>query len=199
MEGVAYLMNNYSLSKQQARAAIYEHVRLCLDICHFAVEYENSKKVLKKLKKKKIQVGKIQISAAIKTKLKHNKKALKAIRTNLTPYNESTYLHQTIFKTKQKKLEKFPDLEPALAALSNPNYQELRTHFHVPIFTDSYGILQSTQDEIIKVLQLWKQQSFSNHLEVETYTWDVLPDNNQLELTESIARELQWTIDLIGS
>ena len=32
----------------------------------------------------------------------------------------------------------------------------------------------------------------SEHLEVETYTWDVLPEGLKQELSESIVRKLQW-------
>jgi len=196
-KGIAYLGKKLGYSKKEATKAIKNHIRLCYDVCHFAVEYEDPKPILKKLAKKGIKVGKIQISAAIKTKLKDDKKVIKKIKKALLPYNESTYLHQTVFKTKKGTIEQFPDLGPALAAMDKPGYTELRTHFHVPIFTDTYGPLQSTQDEIKKVLGLWRKKPFTSHLEVETYTWDVLPDNNQLELTDSIYRELDWVVQTI--
>jgi len=196
--GVEHLGKKLNYSAKTATAAIKEHIRLCYDVCHFAVAYESPKPILKRLAKKGIKIGKIQISAAIKTKLKTEGKSRKKAKISLLPYNESTYLHQTVFKTKKGKLEQFPDLGPALEVIDNPKYTELRTHFHVPIFTDIYGNLQSTQDEIIKLLHLWKDKPFTNHLEVETYTWDVLPDNNQLTLTDSIYRELDWVVNTIA-
>ena len=196
-KGVLYLSKKLKCSDAAAKAAIQDHIRLCYDVCHFAVEYEDPKPILKKLRKKGIKVGKIQISAAIKTKLKGGDKAIQKAKKALLPYNESTYLHQTVFKTKKGDIEQFSDLGPALAVMDNAKYTELRTHFHVPIFTDTYGHLQSTQDEIVKVLLMWSDQPFTNHLEVETYTWDVLPDNNQLELTDSIYRELDWVVQTI--
>lgn len=196
--GIPYLNKKLGLSKGAAKTTILEHIQLCYDVCHFAVEYESPKPILKKLRKKGIKVGKIQISAAIKTNLAGNKKANRKIKKALLPYNESTYLHQTVFKTQNGAIDQFPDLGPALAVMDNPNYTELRTHFHVPIFTETYGPLQSTQDEIVKLLRLWRNRPFTNHLEVETYTWDVLPDNNQLELTDSIYRELDWVVKTIN-
>ena len=193
-KGIPLLVKQLDCSPKKAKKAILEHIRLCYDVCHFAVEYENPKPILKKLKKKGIKVGKIQISAAIKTKLDNNKKAIQRIKESLLPYNESTYLHQTVFRNKKGKLTQYSDLGPALKVINNKKFTELRTHFHVPIFTDTYGNLQSTQDEIVKVLKLWKAKPFTNHLEVETYTWDVLPDNNQLSLVDSIYRELDWVI-----
>ena len=65
----------------------------------------------------------------------------------------------------------------------------------MPIYTDSYGVLQSTNDAIAETLQLWRAQPFTHHLEVETYTWDVLPNHQRLSLTDSITRELAWVID----
>ena len=141
---------------------------------------------------KEIKIGKVQISAAIKSDLDQGNN--EKVKSSLEPYNESTYLHQTVYRKEDGTIDQFNDLGPALDAIENPEYRELRTHFHVPIFTDTYGNLQSTQDDTVKVLDLWKERSFSDHLEVETYTWDVLPDNNQLELTDSISRELDWVI-----
>ena len=71
-------------------------------------------------------------------------------------------------------------------------FKELRSHFHVPIFLKDYGLLQSTQDQIVKVLDYLKDNFVSNHIEVETYTWDVLPNELKVPITESIARELDW-------
>jgi hypothetical protein len=57
-----------------------------------------------------------------------------------------------------------------------------------------YGVLQSTQDDIWHVLRLQDERRFTNQLEVETYTWDVLPDNLKLDLVDSIERELGWVL-----
>jgi hypothetical protein len=50
----------------------------------------------------------------------------------------------------------------------------------------------STQQDIREVLNLQKEQSLTQHLEIETYTWEVLPDLLKLPLEDSIIRELQW-------
>lgn len=56
-------------------------------------------------------------------------------------------------------------------------------------------MLYSTQDHILKVVEYLKEHSVSEHLEVETYTWDVLPPGLKKDLTESIVRELDWLIE----
>jgi len=52
---------------------------------------------------------------------------------------------------------------------------EWRTHFHVPIFLDRIGLLETTQAEIVEALQAARRYSNCRHFEVETYAWSVLP------------------------
>jgi hypothetical protein len=47
-------------------------------------------------------------------------------------------------------------------------------------------------------LDLWKQEGFTDHLEIETYTWEVLPDQMQTDITTAITRELNWVKQEIG-
>ena len=70
--------------------------------------------------------------------------------------------------------------------------QELRAHYHVPIFLEKYGNLFSTQDHILKTIEYIKSNSVSEHLEIETYTWDVLPTDLKQDLSISIIREIEW-------
>jgi len=188
--GVESLRQKLGCTAAEAADHLREHIQLCYDVCHFAVEYEDvAETVLRKLENMGVRTGKIQISAALQTTLDSDPKD---ILEALAPYDESTYLHQTVCRRADGELVKYPDLGPALEALPAEDFTELRTHFHVPIFTDTYGKLRSTNRHIVDLLSIWRKAPFSPHLEVETYTWDVLPDNNQLGLTESIARELQW-------
>ena len=64
-------------------------------------------------------------------------------------------------------------------------------------FSSNFGILQSTQQDIKEVLDLQKNKPFTHHLEVETYTWEVLPASLKLPLQESIIRELQWVRNIL--
>ena len=72
------------------------------------------------------------------------------------------------------------------------NHKELRAHYHVPIFLEKYGELFSTQDHILKTIDFIKSNPVSEHLEIETYTWDVLPTDLKQDLTVSIIREIEW-------
>ncbi len=71
---------------------------------------------------------------------------------------------------------------------------EWRVHFHVPVFVDHFGRLSSTQDETIRSLGTLLEGNHSSHFEIETYTWEVLPDDLKVNLTDSIERELLWAI-----
>ncbi len=190
--GKSYLGKYLGLDERRATDAIREHVRICYDICHFAVGYEDHAAILKELELQHIKVGRIQISAALKADIAPNPidrgKTVDAFRQ----FNESTYLHQVVARQENGSLRRYPDLPEALADANDPRTREWRSHFHVPLFSEDYGALQSTQSDIVKVLQLQREKPFSDFLEVETYTWEVLPKEMRLPLKDSIGRELEW-------
>ncbi|MEM9261090.1 MAG: metabolite traffic protein EboE, partial [Bacteroidota bacterium] len=157
--GVKTLQELLDCGEARAQDAIREHLRLCYDVCHFAVAYEEHTEVLRRLSEVGIKVGKIQISAAVKTLL-GAPAARQDIRERLQPYHESTYLHQTAYRKKDGTVEQVPDLDVALEQLDDSRYEELRTHFHVPIFTEAYGALRSTRSDIETVLRLWQAEPF---------------------------------------
>jgi hypothetical protein len=68
----------------------------------------------------------------------------------------------------------------------------------VPLFLENYGLLGSTQKEIRETLAVQKASPFTNHLEIETYTWGVLPPDFQVAMAESISREIKTIQDLLG-
>jgi hypothetical protein len=187
-EGITHLQERHELDPDVSREIILKHIQLCYDICHAAVAYEEPGIILQSLKEIGIRVGRIQISSALKIDFSTNAKIkLKAIES----FNEPVYLHQVVTKNTDNTRNCYPDLPQALAHW-NDNQEEWRIHFHVPLFISSYGVLDSTQNEIIKTLAIHKQQPFSLFLEVETYTWGVLPDDIQKPIGESIVRELEW-------
>jgi hypothetical protein len=191
--GVPMLTKAWAMSASEAREAILTHVQLCYDVCHFAIAYEDHAKALQRFDNHGIKIGKFQISAALKSDLPMEQIQRNAIFEEFELFNEPVYLHQVIAKDKQGKLLNFNDLPLALAEGTGENFVEWRTHFHVPIFLSKYQLLQSTQEDIIKVLKILKDKAnISNHLEVETYTWDVLPMSLKEGISESIQRELAW-------
>lgn len=192
--GVPVITQHLMCSATEAKALLKKHVCLCYDVCHFAIGYEDHEAVLTELEQKGIGVGKIQISAALKASL-HGTAAEKSfIKANFATFNEPTYLHQVVALKKDGTLIRYPDLPPALADSDQEEVVEWRSHFHVPISIKEIGPLHSTQDDIVTLLSLQKAKPFTNHLEIETYTWEVLPEQIKLPIAQSISKELNWVI-----
>jgi hypothetical protein len=180
-------------------ATIKDHLQLCYDVCHFAVGYEDHQQVVRQLREKKIKVGKIQISAALKAIMPDTPVEREPVVKSFRQFNESTYLHQVVARMADGTFNHYPDLPEALNDASNPATKEWRSHFHVPLFVQDYGLLKSTQDDIRKVLSIHCKQPFTQYLEVETYTWEVLPDALKVPLSESIIREMEWVINYLNN
>lgn len=196
-QGIGYLREYLGYTEDESIAAIRDHVQLCYDICHFAVGYEDHASILAELKEQGIRVGRIQISAALKGDMAPNPVDRGRVVDAFRQFNESTYLHQVVSRQEDGTFERYPDLPQALQDANNAMTREWRSHFHVPLFVEDYGALQSTQSDIEKVLALQKERPFSRYMEVETYTWEVLPDKLRLPIKESIVRELRWVRDVL--
>ncbi|HEY8915599.1 MAG TPA: metabolite traffic protein EboE [Chitinophaga sp.] len=190
--GIPFLSDKLGVTEDAAAQMLKDHVQLCYDVCHFALAYEQPEAVLNIMRQYGLKIGKLQISAALKALLpaagsQERANVIDAFRT----FNEPTYLHQVIARTGNGYTH-YPDLPEALADAENPQVQEWRSHFHVPLFIDHYGLLSATREDIQQVLALQQTQLFTTHLEVETYTWEVLPPDLKLPMDQSIARELAW-------
>lgn len=182
----AHERNEYD---ERAAELVHRYIGLCYDVCHFALAFEQPGESLSRLQEAGIRIGKIQLSAAL---------ALRAadLDPETDPWElmgrlqEPIYLHQVTRQTEQKVLT-FPDIPDVLEA--RPEFDELRAHFHVPVFSERMGAFRSTNPEIVKVLNYLRgHPDLCEHLEVETYTWEVLPEELKIPLTESIVRELRW-------
>ena len=198
--GGSYLQQQLGISPDEAERCLRRHIQICYDVCHFAVEYEQPREVFARWQQAGIKVGKIQISAALRAALPPAVPERASVTRAFESLVESTYLHQVIARTTRDTLVHYHDLPEALAHVNQADIQEWRTHFHVPIFVANYGSLAATQSDIKEVLDMLRTEEMMSgqqapHLEVETYTWEVLPPEIQLELGESIARELQWVRD----
>jgi hypothetical protein len=196
--GQEHLQKQIGYASEKSAQAIREHMQLCYDVCHFAVGYEAHAAVIKQLHEKKIKVGKIQISAALKAAMPDEQTKRDQVVQAFRQFNESTYLHQVVARQEDGSLKRYPDLPEALNDSGNTSTKEWRSHFHVPLFVQDYGLLKSTQEDIREVLSIHCKQPFTNHLEVETYTWEVLPDALKAQISESIIREVEWVISYLS-
>lgn len=176
------------LADRDCETALRRHLGVCYDVCHAAVEYEDAAGSLRALSDAGITITKLQLSAAMAVRQVSAK-----TESLLKRYDEGVYLHQTIQKL-DGQLTRFVDLPEAFTALQNGQAGgEWRIHCHVPVFLTELDELASTQDFLIEILEICKGQAVSPHLEVETYTWDVLPDALRGDdKAKAIARELSW-------
>lgn len=173
---------------------VRRHIHICFDVCHYGVSFDIPSVCLQELEEKNISIGKIQISSALRVDLR---KDASARIDALKQYEEPTYLHQVKALKKDGTFEQFKDLGEALAHYQDGIYDEWRVHFHVPLFLDSYGLLNSTQAEIAETLAYHQQHYVTRMMEIETYTWGVLPSEYQESIETSIAREVTYIQDLL--
>lgn len=164
---------------------VRRHVGLCLDTCHMAVEFEDPASAFDRLREAGIRIGKVQVTAALQT-------GSDAGRAALARFADDTYLHQVV-ERRPGGLVRHNDLPEAIASSPNAPADEWRVHFHVPLFRRGLGALETTQPYVAEVLALLKQNRACKYLEVETYTWDVLPAEYRTgDTCTAIARELEW-------
>ncbi|MBD1843277.1 metabolite traffic protein EboE [Cyanobacteria bacterium FACHB-63] len=195
--GIPVVTQALGIDTNTAETLIRQHIRLCYDTCHFAVEYEEPAIALAALKEAGIKVGKFQLSAALKITLPELSERNSLIQS-LAPFAESTYLHQVVARHANGTLQHYEDLTEAMPLLATDAAIEWRTHFHVPIFIDDYSSFASTQDHLYQVLQNLSLAPDCTHLEIETYTWDVLPPAMKLDILESIQREYHWVLQTLA-
>lgn len=191
---IASMAERTGLSGAAAEAALRRHLGICLDLCHAAVEFEDPDQALEALARAGIRIGKIQISAGLRF-AQINDTTIELLR----PFNDAVYLHQVVERS-ASGLTRYVDLPEAFAAAGgNTGDREWRVHFHVPIFLDELGRFATTQDFIRDILARHRELPLSRHLEVETYTWDVLPpEYRKVDVDTAIVRELRWVRDQLG-
>lgn len=192
---VSQMADITGLPRADAEAALRRHLGLCLDLCHAAVEFEDPREALASLRDAGIRIGKMQISAGLRVPTV-DPDAVSLLR----PFDDDVYLHQVVERT-GAGLTRYTDLPDAFAADAGRNEpREWRIHFHVPIFLGDLGRLATTQDFIRTVLALHRESPVTRHLEVETYTWDVLPpEHRNVDIVTAVARELDWVRGQLGA
>jgi sugar phosphate isomerase/epimerase len=167
----------------------WEYVGVCFDCCHNAVAYEDPAEVMDRFASAGISVGKIQVSSALEV-------PLPAARAELERFADPVYLHQVTHRAPDGSLRFYSDLPEALDHLGEAGH--MRTHFHTPLFVESYGAFRSTREWIERTFDEVKKRRNCRILEIETYTWDVLPPEVKVDLTDSIAREYEWVLRTLG-
>lgn len=172
----------------QSEAGLRRHLGVCLDTCHAAVEFETPHETVKQLRDHAIRIAKVQLSAGLRIPFPDA-----AARERLQQFDEPVYLHQTVARLPSGQLLHFNDLPQAFADSDARTADEWRVHFHVPLHLEQLDGFVNTQPWLAELLRLHVRDPVSPHLEVETYTWSVLPQEYQGgSLVESLSKELRW-------
>lgn len=174
---------------------IERHLGITYDTCHFAILNESPSKTLSAWEENNISLCKVQCSNALECHLQ----GVENLHL-LQPFDEGVYFHQTSIRTAERTML-FPDLPHALAyARDFP--EEIRNsvwriHYHIPVYAEPDFPMRGTGDFIIQTLDYLRDHpSLRPHMEVETYTWSVLPDHMKMPLSAQIARELNYISSL---
>ncbi|HXT11110.1 MAG TPA: metabolite traffic protein EboE [Candidatus Angelobacter sp.] len=173
-----------------------EHLGVNYDTCHFAVEFEEPANALGCLVQRGIKISKIHLSSALKAR------PTAETRAALAAFAEDVYLHQVVVCRGDGQRFIYRDLDEALAGESdgaeeNMEASEWRIHFHIPLYSPPTELFDTTSDHIEGVLDLLATNpGICSHLEMETYTWEVLPENlKDRDVVEQIAAEYDWTLE----
>jgi len=183
----ALLAAKLNIPASSAQNLIRHHLGVCLDTCHAALQFEDPAESLRLYEAQGIRVPKIQISSALRTDA-----APESLAT-LRPFDEPVYLHQVKARTPTGEILSWPDLPQALESIPNSAAEEVRVHFHVPLHFTNSGPLNSTASLLTPNLLTQFASDPLTHLELETYTWQVLPDSlKSTSIEKSIAAEFAW-------
>ena len=218
-DAISALASQTGMDIRAAQSAMQRHLGVCYDVCHSAVEFENPAHAIARLQSAGIEIIKIQLSSALEipnvneSSLRHLSRYDEPVYLHqvvekrgdkITQYNDIAAASAALRHRLEARSTLDPQLQLAMnggfSALSQPLFEPIqendacwRIHFHVPVFMEHTEHFTTTQSSLSQVLQLQRLSGFCRHLEVETYTWNVLPEAlRQQSVGDAIARELSW-------
>jgi sugar phosphate isomerase/epimerase len=170
-----------------------EHLGVNYDACHLAVEFEEPAQAVQRFERAGIRLSKVHFSSALR--VCPTDEARKALES----FADDVYLHQVVARAGDGRLQRYHDLEEALAATRVGGWvpdAEWRIHFHVPLHWEPRGELGTTVDHLLGMLDvLAERPGLCRHAEMETYTWEVLPDPlRQRDVVDQLVAEYVWTL-----
>ena len=170
------------------------------DTCHLALQYEDAAQALDRLTQAGIRISKLHFSNALSLP------PTEAMIARLRAFDEPVYFHQVVASWgNQQPLRRFKDLPDALVQAEQrpqPSLgQEWRVHFHIPLHAPPMEGFGNTQDHLLGAMDwLARQPQACQHLEMETYTWEVLPPAMRSgDVVDQLLREYRWTLHELTS
>lgn len=182
-------------------ATVREYIGLCFDVCHQAVEFEDCARSVAAIVSAGIRINKIHITSAIELlNPRDNRPGLEQLQT----FAEPRYLHQVAARFADGTIRWRTDLSATEFRADDGSdlldAEAWRVHFHVPVFEEQLGALRTTRGDISSTLTAVDRLDHAPHLEVETYTWPVMPGHDApASLSDRIAQELQSAAELLAT
>jgi hypothetical protein len=190
--GIRTLCELTGLPASETAGLVRRHLGVVFDIGHQSVEFEDIGASLRALRDAGVPIFKLQAAAALRVP-----EVTEESVAALGAFTDTIYLSQTT-EERDGRLTKMLNLSDAIDAWrEDPSgTREWRTHFHVPIFLDDLGEFRTTRAGIENALALHAEVPLSDHLEIETYTWDVLPAHLKSgDIVDYVVREWTWLTD----
>lgn len=180
--------------RTRAESLVRRHLGVCFDTCHVAMQFEDLFDSLRAYEGEGIKISKVQISAALQGA------STPETWDALQSFIEPVYLHQVKARATGGGKIAWYDLPDALNELPEfADVEQLRVHFHVPLFWQGTGVLQPTSDALTPEFLHHLRTGICPHLEIETYTFGVLPaEVNPGSIVKSVATEYSWVLQQLG-
>lgn len=194
-QGAVDLARLAGIPLAEAHGALRRHLGVVVDLGHQSVEFDDIPASLDLLAEHGVPIFKLQEAAALWVP-EVTEESVRALER----FTETIYLSQTC-EWRDGAVTRYLNLGDAIEAwrAAPGGRREWRTHFHVPVFLDDLGPFRTTRFAIEQALDAHLAQAQSTHLEIETYTWDVLPAHLKTgDVTDYVVRELEWVLGRLG-
>ncbi len=166
---------------------LFEYLGVNYDTCHLAVEFENPAASFQLLQQHEVKISKLHLSSALKVV------PTPEVREALKSFADDIYLHQVVSRIDGRHFQRFKDLPDALAQEAG---EEWRIHFHIPLHSPKTNLFDNTTDHLLGTLDVLAQNpKLCSHLEMETYTWEVMPEEmKNRSVVDQLVAEYEWTL-----
>lgn len=197
-ECIAFFQRLFAVAESRSLLDLARrHLGVCYDVCHQAVEFEDVTSSIQALNDAGIRINKVHLTCALEI-IQPGQNPL--AREQLARFAEPRYLHQTFARTAAGGLAHQLDLTQELCQSPPEPFcsaDAWRVHFHVPVHREEFSALGTTREALKQALSAVSRLQYAPHLEVETYTWGVLPGEQPETLAAGLVRELSATQTLL--
>jgi len=199
-EALSFFDQLFAMAAQQQKLDMAQrHLGLCYDVCHQAVEFEAIDESVQQINQAGIRINKMHLTCAVQLRDPGNRESA---RKQLATFVEPRYLHQVFARNRHGQLAHRLDLTQELCDQPEEPFRSAeawRIHFHVPVHREQLGELETTRSELKQGIAAAAKLDYAPHLEVETYTWGVMPGEKPAALSDGLVSELSATADLISA